>query len=69
MLDVTVIVYLDDILIYSDNLEDHKKHVREVLHRLRKHGLSPDVVVFDLIIWKVPAKLLMLTSATTTRHS
>ena len=31
MLDVTVIEYLDDILIYSDNLEDHKKHVREVL--------------------------------------
>ena len=30
---------LDDILIYSDNLEDHKKHVREVLCRLRKHGL------------------------------
>ena len=39
MLDITVIVYLDDILIYSDNLEDHKKHVREVLRRLRKHGL------------------------------
>ena len=39
MLDVTVIVYLDDILIYSDNLEDHKKHVREVLHHLRKHSL------------------------------
>ena len=41
MLDVTVIVYLDDILIYSDNLEDHKKHVREVLRRLHKHGLYP----------------------------
>ena len=39
MLDVTVIVYLDDILIYSDNLEDHKKHVCEVLRRLCKHGL------------------------------
>ena len=39
MLDVTVIVYLDDILIYSDNLEDHKKHVREVLRHLHKHGL------------------------------
>ena len=39
MLDVTVIVYLDDIIIYSDNLEDHKKHVREVLCCLRKHGL------------------------------
>jgi hypothetical protein len=39
MLDVYVIVYLDDILIYSDNIADHKKHVREVLRRLRKHGL------------------------------
>ena len=39
MLDVSVIVYLDDILIYSDNIEEHKKHVREVLRRLRKHGL------------------------------
>src|SRR6202043_3056379 len=39
MLDVCVIVYLDDILIYSDNIADHKKHVREVLRRLRKHGL------------------------------
>src|SRR5207247_7294205 len=26
-----VIMYLDDILIYSENEEDHKKHVKEVL--------------------------------------
>ena len=39
MLDVTIIVYLDNILIYSGNLEDHKKHICEVLHRLHKHGL------------------------------
>src|ERR1700734_312778 len=39
LLDITVIVYLDDILIYSDNPADHKKHVKEVLRRLRKHGL------------------------------
>ena len=31
MLDVNVIVYLDDILIYSDNPEEHTEHVREVL--------------------------------------
>jgi hypothetical protein len=39
LLDVCVIVYLDDILIYSDDMSQHKKHVKEVLHRLRKHGL------------------------------
>lgn len=39
MLDVCVIVYLDDILIYSQDLASHKKHVREVLLRLRKHRL------------------------------
>ena len=39
MLDVCVVVYLDDILIYSDTLEEHRKHVREVLRRLRKAGL------------------------------
>ena len=39
LLDVCVIIYLDDILIYSDNLAEHKKHVREVLKRLRQHGL------------------------------
>jgi hypothetical protein len=39
MLDVCVIVYLDDILIYSDDMSKHQEHVREVLRRLRKHGL------------------------------
>ena len=39
MLDVCMVVYLDDILIYSDNMEDHKKHVREVLWRLCQHKL------------------------------
>jgi len=39
LLDVYVIVYLDNILIYSDNLEDHRKHVKEVLSRLQKNRL------------------------------
>ena len=39
LLEVYVIIYLDDILIYSENPADHKKHVREVLRRLRQHGL------------------------------
>ena len=43
MLDDCVIVYLDDILVYSDNLEVHQKHVREVLRRLQHHGLYAKV--------------------------
>jgi len=39
MLDVCVVVYLDDILIYSEDMESHQQHVREVLRRLRLHGL------------------------------
>ena len=33
------VVYLDDILIYSEDESQHKEHVREVLRCLRKHGL------------------------------
>jgi hypothetical protein len=39
LLNVCVIDYLDDILVYSDDSETHSEHVREVLSRLRKHGL------------------------------
>ena len=39
LLDVYIIIYFDDILIYSDNLEDHKKHVKEVLRRLQDNKL------------------------------
>ena len=33
------VVYLDDILIYSETRKDHVRHVREVLQRLRKFAL------------------------------
>ena len=48
VLDVFVVIYLDDILIYSDNMDDHKKHVKEVLKRLRENWLyaSPTKCVF-----------------------
>ena len=48
MLDVCMVVYLDDILIYSDNMEDHKKHVQEVRRRLCQHKLfaKPDKCEF-----------------------
>src|SRR5260221_3124241 len=39
LMDVCTVGYLDDILVYSDSLEDHRNHVWEVLRRLRKAGL------------------------------
>src|SRR5260370_32870926 len=39
LLDVCTIGYIDDILVYSDSLEEHKDHVREVLRRLQDAGL------------------------------
>lgn len=38
-LDRLVIVYLDDILIYSPNKEQHEKDVRQVMEKLREHQL------------------------------
>ena len=39
LLDVCVVVYLDDILIYSDNIMQHQSHIKEVLKWLRKAEL------------------------------
>ena len=38
-LDVCVVVFIDDILVYSENEEEHAKHLRIVLDRLREHQL------------------------------
>ena len=39
LLDVCLIIYLDDLLIYSKTQEEHDSHVLLVLKRLREHSL------------------------------
>ena len=39
MVDVSCVIYLDDILVYSDTREEHVRHLRAVLTALRKFAL------------------------------
>ena len=38
-LDICIMIYLDDILIYLNNMSKHHQHVKEVLKHLHKTGL------------------------------
>jgi hypothetical protein len=38
-LDKFVIVFIDDILIYSKSNEEHEKHLRLIMEKLREHKL------------------------------
>ena len=40
LLDVCICVYMDDIVIYSKNINTHAKHLQMVFDRLRKAGLK-----------------------------
>ena len=39
LLDICLIIYLDNLLVYSKTQEEHDSHVLIVLRRLREHGV------------------------------
>jgi len=39
-IDMCCIVYLDDVLIYSNNLQQHRKEVSNILEAIRKSGMK-----------------------------
>eukprot|EP00842_Homolaphlyctis_polyrhiza_P001530 jgi/Hompol1/2378/HPOL_005977-RA len=43
LVDDFCVVYLDDVLVFSRNQEDHVKHVRAVLQRFHEYGLVANV--------------------------
>ena len=42
-LNIFCTAYLDDILVYSKTLKEHKRHVRQVLQKLRETGIQADI--------------------------
>ena len=53
-LDKFVVVFIDDILIYSENETDHEEHLRIVLSRLREHKLYAKFSKCEFWLSKVP---------------
>ncbi|WVZ75484.1 hypothetical protein U9M48_023530 [Paspalum notatum var. saurae] len=59
-LDKFVVVFIDDILIYSKTEAEHEEHLRLVLQRLREHKLYAKFSKLDpskvstVTKWKVP---------------
>ncbi|ROT79453.1 hypothetical protein C7M84_001828 [Penaeus vannamei] len=66
------VVYVDDILIFSRNHQEHQQHVQTILHLLKQNGLvvSPDKCIFgassiDFLGYKIhrPIKLTLCSSS------
>ena len=53
-LDKFVVVFINDILIYSKNEADHAEHLRIVLSRLREHKLYAKFSKCEFWLSKVP---------------
>ena len=53
-LDKFMVVFIDDILIYLENEEDHAEHLRVVLTRLKEHKLYAKFSKCEFLLRKVP---------------
>ena len=53
-LDIFCTAYIDDILVYSDNLLDHRTHVSLVLQALMDAGLQLDIKKCEFEVQEVP---------------
>jgi hypothetical protein len=53
-LDQFVVVFIDDILVYSKSVEEHEEHLRIVFQRLREHQLYAKFSKCKLWIKEVP---------------
>jgi len=63
-LDIFYMAYLNNILIYSETLEEHKKHVKKVLKALQNRKLS---IISEKYKWHIQ-KVEFLEFVITSEH-
>jgi transposase InsO family protein len=61
-LDQFCSAYMDDILIYSQNLKEHKQHVKMILQKLREAGLQIDLKKCDFHVTETKFLGLIVTT-------
>ena len=61
-MDDFVIVYLDNILIYSDNEAEYKIYIKRVLQKLIDAGLQVDITKYAFHVIEVPYLGLIITT-------
>ena len=61
-LNVFVMTYLDDILIFSENSEEHVEHVRIVLKTYQKHSLLLKLSKYEFKVTKIKFLEHVITS-------
>ena len=61
-LDVFCTAYLDDILVYSTGIAEHKHHVKQVLQRLREAGLFLDIYKCEFNVTTVKYLGIIITT-------
>ena len=52
-LDVFVLVFLDDILVYSHTVEEHAEHLQKVFAALSKHRLFAKASKYSIVVKEV----------------
>jgi hypothetical protein len=51
-LDEFLVIYLNDLIIYSDNLQNHQKHVKKMLQRLREIDLQAKIDKYEFHVFE-----------------
>ena len=64
ILDVFGTAYMDDILVYSQTLKEHWKHIKLVLSQLQDASLQVDISKYDFEVHQVKYLSLIIQSAT-----